>query len=88
MSNPFLLKLLLMLAAGYLIGLTARALLPGDNGMGFLRTWLLGTVGVLTAYGVCYFFGWLEFYHRNIYTSIAAILLGTMVWIPLFRRRA
>lgn len=38
-------SLLLFLIFGFVVGLIARALVPGNQGMGFVRTTLLGVVG-------------------------------------------
>jgi uncharacterized membrane protein YeaQ/YmgE (transglycosylase-associated protein family) len=38
-------SLLLFLLFGFVVGLIARALVPGNQGMGFVKTTLLGAVG-------------------------------------------
>lgn len=66
---------------GFFIGLVARALMPGKQGMGFILTTLLGIAGSVVMGYLGKFMGWYE--HGSapgfIMSVIGAILLLALV---------
>ncbi|HKB52919.1 MAG TPA: GlsB/YeaQ/YmgE family stress response membrane protein [Ramlibacter sp.] len=66
---------------GFVVGLIARALLPGRQPLGFILTALLGIVGSLLATYIGQHLGW---YAANGSAGFIASVLGAMVVLLLF----
>lgn len=84
-------SLLLFIAFGFVIGLVARALMPGDQGMGLVMTTGLGIAGsfaggflssLWTGHRVT------EFHTAGVIGSIVGALVVLFVAGTLMRRRA
>ena len=72
-----MLRMIALVAIGWMVGLSARALMPGKGPTGFWATTSLGVGGVLVAVLIGYFAGW---WHRGdapgfILSVVAAIML-------------
>lgn len=65
---------------GFVIGLVARALMPGRDPMGFIFTSLLGVVGALIAQLLGQGVGW---YHEGEPAGFIASVVGAMLvlWV-------
>jgi uncharacterized membrane protein YeaQ/YmgE (transglycosylase-associated protein family) len=73
---------------GFVIGLIARALKPGDDKMGFIMTTILGIAGAMLAKFVGQSLGW---YRANEAAGLIASVGGAVLLLVLFgmaRRRA
>jgi uncharacterized membrane protein YeaQ/YmgE (transglycosylase-associated protein family) len=66
---------------GFVVGLIARALKPGDDRMGILMTTLFGIGGALIAKYVGLSMGW---YGENDALAFVAALVGAIVLLTLF----
>jgi uncharacterized membrane protein YeaQ/YmgE (transglycosylase-associated protein family) len=66
---------------GFIVGLVARALMPGPNPMGFILTTVLGIVGSLFATWVGQRMGW---YSGNGAAGFIASVIGAMVLLLLY----
>jgi uncharacterized membrane protein YeaQ/YmgE (transglycosylase-associated protein family) len=83
--------ILLFIAFGFVIGLLARAIMPGDQKMGWVMTIVLGIAGsflggflasLVTDHRV------LDFHTAGVIGSIIGALVLLFAAGPLFRRRA
>ena len=77
--------LILFLIFGFVIGLIARALMPGRDPMGWLMTTLLGILGSFVGWGIGRLIG---FYHSTRGVQPAGFimsLLGAVVVLGLWR---
>ena len=78
---------LYIILIGFVVGLLARALKPGRDGMGIIMTTLLGIAGALFAGWVGQRMGW---YHQGQAAGFIGALLGAIVIlivVSLFRSR-
>ena len=66
---------------GFVIGLLARAVKPGDDQMGLIMTTLLGIAGALTAKFVGQQLGW---YKPNQTAGLIASVVGAIVLLLVF----
>jgi uncharacterized membrane protein YeaQ/YmgE (transglycosylase-associated protein family) len=66
---------------GFVVGLVARALMPGPNPMGFILTTVLGVVGSLAATYVGQAMGW---YVAGSSAGFIASVVGAMVLLFLY----
>jgi len=51
-------SIIIMIIVGFIVGLIARAIMPGDQKMGFILTTVLGIVGALIAGYLGQALGW------------------------------
>ena len=73
---------------GFVVGLLARALKPGDDKMGFIMTTILGVAGAMLAKFIGQALGW---YSPNQAAGFIASLVGAVLLLVIFgmaRRRA
>jgi uncharacterized membrane protein YeaQ/YmgE (transglycosylase-associated protein family) len=73
---------------GFVVGLLARALKPGDDKMGLIMTTILGIAGAMLAKFVGQALGW---YSPNQAAGFIASLVGAVLLLVIFglaRRRA
>jgi uncharacterized membrane protein YeaQ/YmgE (transglycosylase-associated protein family) len=66
---------------GFVVGLIARALMPGPNPMGFILTALLGIVGSLIATYLGQAMGW---YPANGTAGFIASVVGAMILLLVY----
>ena len=66
---------------GFIVGLVARALMPGPNPMGFILTTILGVVGALVATFVGQGLGW---YSEGSGAGFIASVVGDMILVFLY----
>lgn len=66
---------------GFVVGLIARALMPGPNPMGFILTALLGIVGSLVATYLGQAMGW---YPVNGTAGFIASVVGAMILLFVY----
>ena len=67
---------------GFVIGLLARFLMPGDDKMGIIMTTVLGVVGSLAATYVGQFMGW---YTAGEGAGFIASLVGALVLLLIYK---
>lgn len=66
---------------GFIVGLAARALMPGPNPMGFILTTILGVVGALVATFVGQGLGW---YAEGSGAGFIASVVGATVLLFIY----
>ncbi|MHB1122370.1 MAG: GlsB/YeaQ/YmgE family stress response membrane protein [Ramlibacter sp.] len=66
---------------GFIVGLVARALMPGPNPMGFILTTILGVVGALVATFLGQGLGW---YAEGSGAGFIASVVGAMVLLFIY----
>jgi uncharacterized membrane protein YeaQ/YmgE (transglycosylase-associated protein family) len=66
---------------GFLAGLVARALMPGDNPMGFILTTLLGIAGSLVATYAGQALGW---YAAGTGAGFIASVVGALIVLGIY----
>lgn len=66
---------------GFIVGLIARALMPGPNPMGFILTTILGVVGALVATFVGQGLGW---YAEGSGAGLVASVVGATVLLFIY----
>lgn len=66
---------------GFVVGLVARALMPGPNPMGFVLTTILGVVGSLVATYLGQAMGW---YPAGGAAGFIASVIGAMVLLLIY----
>lgn len=66
---------------GFIVGIVARALMPGPNPMGFILTTILGVVGALVATLLGQGLGW---YGEGSSAGFIASVLGAMVLLFIY----
>ena len=66
---------------GFIVGLVARALMPGANAMGFILTTILGVVGALVATFVGQGLGW---YAEGSGAGFIAAIVGAIVLLFIY----
>lgn len=66
---------------GFIVGLVARAVMPGANPMGFILTAILGVVGALVATFVGQGMGW---YAEGSSASLIASVLGAVILLFIY----
>ncbi|HEY0886225.1 MAG TPA: GlsB/YeaQ/YmgE family stress response membrane protein [Ramlibacter sp.] len=66
---------------GFIVGLVARALMPGPNPMGFILTTILGVVGALVATFLGQGLGW---YAEGSGAGFIASVVGAMVLLFVY----
>lgn len=81
-------SILIMIIVGFIVGLIARAILPGDQKMGIILTTILGIVGALVAGFLGQALGWYAAgepagWIASVIGAIIVLLIAGMV-----RRRA
>ena len=67
---------------GFVVGLLARFLMPGDDRMGIIMTTLLGVVGSLAATYVGQYMGW---YVAGQGAGFIASLVGALVLLLIYK---
>jgi uncharacterized membrane protein YeaQ/YmgE (transglycosylase-associated protein family) len=65
---------------GFVAGLIARAVMPGDNGMGFFLTAVLGILGSVATTYIGQLMGW---YHAAEGAGFIASVVGALVLLGL-----
>jgi uncharacterized membrane protein YeaQ/YmgE (transglycosylase-associated protein family) len=68
---------------GFVVGLVARFLHPGDNAMGFILTTLLGIGGALIATWIGQALGW---YAPGEATGFIGATIGAVVLLAIYER--
>lgn len=66
---------------GFIVGLVARALMPGPNPMGFILTTILGVVGALVATFAGQGLGW---YAEGSGAGFIASVVGAMILLLIY----
>ncbi|NKE67339.1 GlsB/YeaQ/YmgE family stress response membrane protein [Ramlibacter sp. RBP-2] len=66
---------------GFIVGLVARALMPGPNPMGFILTTILGVVGALVATFLGQGLGW---YAEGSSAGFIASVVGAMILLFIY----
>lgn len=66
---------------GFIVGLAARALMPGPNPMGFILTTILGVVGALVATFLGQGLGW---YAEGSGAGFIASVVGAMILLVIY----
>jgi uncharacterized membrane protein YeaQ/YmgE (transglycosylase-associated protein family) len=66
---------------GFIVGLVARALMPGPNPMGFILTTILGVVGALVATFVGQGLGW---YAEGSGAGFIASVVGAVILLFIY----
>lgn len=66
---------------GFIVGLVARALMPGPNPMGFILTTILGVVGALVATFLGQGLGW---YAEGSGAGFIASVVGAMILLFIY----
>jgi uncharacterized membrane protein YeaQ/YmgE (transglycosylase-associated protein family) len=77
-----MLRMIVLVAIGWIVGLSARALLPGKGPDGFLATTAVGVGGALVAIVIGRFAGW---WHRGDAPGFILSLLGAIMLLALYR---
>ena len=67
---------------GFVVGLLARFLMPGDDKMGIIMTTVLGVVGSLAATYIGQYMGW---YVAGEGAGFIASLVGALVLLLIFK---
>ena len=71
---------------GLLVGLIARALMPGNDAMGLFRTILLGVVGAFLGGFLGSLLGFGSFTGFN-FRSLVLAVIGSMILLLIFRKK-
>jgi uncharacterized membrane protein YeaQ/YmgE (transglycosylase-associated protein family) len=74
-------QLIWTILIGFVVGLLARFLMPGDDKMGFILTTILGVVGSLAATYLGQFLGW---YVAGDGAGFIASLIGALVLLFIY----
>jgi uncharacterized membrane protein YeaQ/YmgE (transglycosylase-associated protein family) len=69
------------IVVGFIVGLIARAIKPGDDRMGLIMTTLLGIAGAFLARYVGQAMGW---YHANEPAGWIASVLGAVILLVIY----
>ena len=77
-----MLRMIILVAIGWLVGLSARVLLPGKGTEGFWATTAIGTGGALLAIVVGRFAG---FWHPGDAPGFILSLVGAIMLLALYR---
>lgn len=77
-----MLRMIVLVAVGWIVGLSARVVLPGKGPDGFLATTAVGVGGALIAAGVGRFAGW---WHPGDAPGFILSLLGAIMILALCR---
>ncbi|MBI3544939.1 MAG: GlsB/YeaQ/YmgE family stress response membrane protein [Deltaproteobacteria bacterium] len=67
---------------GFVVGLLARAITPGNDSMGFVATSILGIVGAMVAGWLGTALGW---YERDSATGIISATIGAIIVLFVYR---
>lgn len=70
-----------MIIVGFIVGLIARALMPGDQKLGIIMTTLLGILGSVVA---GYLGGMLGFYHPGQGAGWIGSVVGAIIVLAVF----
>jgi uncharacterized membrane protein YeaQ/YmgE (transglycosylase-associated protein family) len=81
--------LILFLIMGLIAGFIARALMPGDDSMGWLPTMVLGVIGSFIGgtLGALLFGGTLDFSATGFIGSIIGAFIALFLWRMMNKRR-
>lgn len=77
-----MLRMIVLVAIGFIVGLSARALMPGKGPDGFLATTAIGVGGAVLAVVVGRFAGW---WHPGDAPGFILSLLGAIMILALYR---
>jgi uncharacterized membrane protein YeaQ/YmgE (transglycosylase-associated protein family) len=77
-----MLRMIALVAIGWIVGLSARAVMPGKGPDGFWATTAIGTGGALLAIVVGRFAGW---WHTGDAPGFFLSLLGAIMILALYR---
>ena len=77
-----MLRMIVLVAIGFIVGLSARAVMPGKGPDGFLATTAIGTGGALVAVVIGRFAGW---WHPGDAPGFVLSLLGAIMILALYR---
>jgi uncharacterized membrane protein YeaQ/YmgE (transglycosylase-associated protein family) len=77
-----MLRMIALVAIGWIVGLSARALLPGKGPDGFWATTAVGVGGALIAVVIGHFAGW---WHPGDAPGFILSLLGAIMLLALYR---
>ncbi|ENV35540.1 GlsB/YeaQ/YmgE family stress response membrane protein [Acinetobacter gerneri] len=74
-------SLIVAIVVGFIAGLIARAIHPGDDKLGFIMTTLLGVVGALVATYLGRMLGW---YGENASAGFIASVVGAIIVLFIY----
>ncbi len=78
--------IIILIIAGFIAGLIARALVPGDDSMSFLKTTLLGIVGSFIGGFIGYLLFGADIDEGAVQTSgIIGSIVGAMIALVIYR---
>ena len=77
---------IVLIVVGFIAGLLARALVPGDDSMGFLKTAVLGIVGSFVGGGIGYVLFGADIDEGAVQTSgLIGSVIGAMIALVIYR---
>ena len=74
-----------MIIVGFIVGLLARAIMPGDQKMGIIMTIILGIAGAVVGGFISTFFGMGQVNGFNLGSMVVAII-GAMIVLTVYRK--
>jgi uncharacterized membrane protein YeaQ/YmgE (transglycosylase-associated protein family) len=77
-----MLRMIVLVAIGWIAGLSARTLLPGKGPVGFWATTAVGVGGAIIAVVIGHFAGW---WHPGDAPGFILSLLGAIMLLALYR---
>jgi uncharacterized membrane protein YeaQ/YmgE (transglycosylase-associated protein family) len=77
-----MLRMIVLVGIGFIVGLSARAVMPGKGPDGFLATTAIGVGGALVALVIGRFAGW---WHPGDAPGFVLSLLGAIMILALYR---
>jgi uncharacterized membrane protein YeaQ/YmgE (transglycosylase-associated protein family) len=77
-----MLRMIVLVAIGWIVGLSARVLMPGKGPDGFLATTAIGVGGALIAVVIGRFFG---FWHPGDAPGFVLSVVGAIMLMALYR---
>jgi len=77
-----MLRMIILVAIGWIVGLSARVLMPGKGPDGFLATTAIGVGGALIAVVIGRFFG---FWHPGDAPGFVLSVVGAIMLMALYR---
>ena len=77
-----MLRMIVLVAIGWILGLSARTLMPGKGPVGFWATTAVGVGGAIIAVVIGHFAGW---WHPGDAPGFMLSLLGAIMLLALYR---
>jgi len=77
-----MLRVIALVAIGWIVGLSARAMMPGKGPDGFWATTAVGVGGALIAIVIGHYAGW---WHRGDAPGFILSLVGAIMLLALYR---